>query len=159
MNEQEEVLEYYDGAYAGAQIDSAVAKALAPDTVPTAGSDALITSGGVSTAMAVKENEYVINGVSFKFRKFGRIVTVQASGTNTAQTSTSSYMGTASIASDYYPPTGGLITYSAVVSLSSGLVFAQFNISSSGTLSVGFTTVAVPQNSNWRGIFAYYSAT
>jgi len=44
--------EYYDGAYTGQQIDAAVGAALNPDTTPTAASDALITSGGVKSAIS-----------------------------------------------------------------------------------------------------------
>lgn len=44
----------YNSTYTGAQIDSAVGKALNPDTAPDSGSTELITSGAVATALAAK---------------------------------------------------------------------------------------------------------
>lgn len=41
----------YNSAYTGAQIDSAVGKALNPQTTPTSGSNELISSGGVKSAI------------------------------------------------------------------------------------------------------------
>ena len=48
-------LEFYDGAYTGAQIDSAIAKVVNADTTPAAGSPALITSGAVKNAITNTE--------------------------------------------------------------------------------------------------------
>jgi len=44
----------YDSPYTGQQIDSAVGKALSPDSFPTDGSSNLVTSGGVADAIAEK---------------------------------------------------------------------------------------------------------
>lgn len=44
----------YDSQYTGQQIDSAVGKALSPDSFPTDGSSNLVTSGGVADAIAEK---------------------------------------------------------------------------------------------------------
>ena len=43
--------EFYDGTHSGQQLDEGVGAALAPDTTPTDGSSALITSGAVYTAV------------------------------------------------------------------------------------------------------------
>lgn len=48
----------YNSAYTGAQIDTAVGKALNPQTTPTAGSASLITSGGVKSALDAAATKY-----------------------------------------------------------------------------------------------------
>jgi len=47
----------YNSSYTGAQIDTAVGKALNPDTTPTAGSSALMTSGGTKSALTSLESD------------------------------------------------------------------------------------------------------
>lgn len=47
----------YNSSYTGSQIDSAVGKALSPDTTPTENSTALITSGGVKSALTALETD------------------------------------------------------------------------------------------------------
>ena len=46
----------YKSIHTGQQIDAGVSAALNPDTTPTAGSDALITSGGTKAALDGKQN-------------------------------------------------------------------------------------------------------
>lgn len=41
----------YPSSYTGSQVDTAVGKALNPDSVPTSGSTNLITSGGVYSVL------------------------------------------------------------------------------------------------------------
>lgn len=47
----------YKSIHTGQQIDAGVSAALNPDTVPTAGSDALITSGGTKSALTQVETD------------------------------------------------------------------------------------------------------
>lgn len=49
-------MEDYNSIYSGQEIDEAVGKALNPDSAPTAGSQALVTSGGVKSALNQKAN-------------------------------------------------------------------------------------------------------
>lgn len=51
MQQYLQSVEKYSSIYSGQQIDTAVGKALNPDTTPTASSSALITSGGVKSAL------------------------------------------------------------------------------------------------------------
>lgn len=48
--------EVYNSLYTGEEVDTAVGKALSPDTTPTTGSNELVTSGGVRRAI----NEHII---------------------------------------------------------------------------------------------------
>lgn len=125
-------LVFYDGAYTGPQIDAAIAKIYA---APAA--------------------TYTINGVSFAFRKWGRVVVVTTSGSNTAATSTSQYMGNVSVAQDYYPP-AAVISY--FVATGAGAA-AMFNLTAAGVLYVGNTSSVIPAGTTWRGTIVYISAS
>lgn len=50
-------LSFYDGAYTGQEIDSAIGKVRNPDTTPTASSFELVTSGGVKAALTGLESD------------------------------------------------------------------------------------------------------
>ena len=51
MQQYLQSVEKYSSIYSGQQIDTAIGKALNPDTTPTASSSALITSGAVKSAL------------------------------------------------------------------------------------------------------------
>lgn len=51
MQQYLQSVEKYSSIYSGQQIDTAIGKALNPDTTPTANSTAIITSGGVKSAL------------------------------------------------------------------------------------------------------------
>lgn len=56
----------YKSTHTGQQIDAGVSAALNPDTTPTVGSDALITSGGTKSALNSVENDIAIRVVGNK---------------------------------------------------------------------------------------------
>lgn len=60
--------EKYSSIYSGQQIDTAVGKALNPDTTPTANSSALVTSGGVKSAII---NQNLLDNPGFSINQRG----------------------------------------------------------------------------------------
>lgn len=56
----------YNSNYTGQEIDEAVGKALTPDSAPTAGSQALVTSGGVAAGLAQRASASDVNAMAEK---------------------------------------------------------------------------------------------
>lgn len=52
----------YKSIHTGQQIDTGVSAALNPDTIPTAGSDALMTSGGTKSAIDNAKSQLIVSG-------------------------------------------------------------------------------------------------
>lgn len=95
MNE----LEFYDGAYTGQQIDSAIGKVVNADSTPTANSTNMITSGGVKSAfdaIRLYEESSSWSAISFldskEVQALGQIETIVAGMSGNA-------------ASDFFGPT------------------------------------------------------
>lgn len=56
----------YNSNYTGQEIDEAVGKALSPDSSPTSGSQALVTSGGVAAGLSQKASASDVNAMAEK---------------------------------------------------------------------------------------------
>lgn len=125
-------LTFYDGAYTGPQIDAAIRKIT---VIPAA--------------------TYTLGGVSFTFRKFGRVIIVTTSGSNTSQLATNALLGTEAAISDDLLPLATEIRYFPVT----GTVNAQFSLSAAGEFKVGYPSATMPANTTWRGTISYFSAS
>lgn len=106
----------------------------------------------VEAVIYLSENTYTINGVTFRFRKYGRVVVCTTEGNATSAIS-SSYMGSATVGAAYRPASSEIryiqVTGSAVV---------QFNLNTAGVLQVGYATPDIAAGTAIRGTFVYISA-
>lgn len=99
-------------------------------------------------------SNYTINGVTFVFRKYGRVVVCTTIGSLTSPTSTSSSMGSATV-DDAIKPLSTEIRYILVTPTDS----IQFNLATDGTFSVGYSSAVIPAGTTLRGTFVYISAS
>ena len=135
------------------------------DTSLVAAINELVTSLGTKaeasalsalvSSLAPTGATYTLNGVTYIFRKMGRIVNVISSGTCTAAMPMSTYTGgIVQVASAYYPLTGTVINAQAT-----NTTAAQFNLSGAGELQVGWPGSEIPAGSTIRMSVTYISAT
>lgn len=120
-------LELYNGAYIGPQIDEAIGKALNPDATPTQNSTALITSGGVKSAITKVETD---------------LASIQATGTTNTTGSTIS-------AGTYFYLNGVLVQ--AITDIGSGATFT------SGTNYAAVTAGGLNQIGKWEDVSSQFT--
>lgn len=100
-------------------------------------------------------SSYTIGGVTFTFRKQGKIVVVTTSGSNTNALATNASLGSTTVDSDFFPAgTTAEIRYFLVTATTS----VQFNLTTSGTFSIGYPSAQINASTTWRGTITYYAA-
>lgn len=99
---------------------------------------------------ASHENNYIVNGITFRFRKFGRLVVVTSSGTPTTPIPTDAYMTSVAVDNFYKPSIDTIINTSVTTTQS-----CQFYLGTNGNLTLGFANTAI--SNNVRLNIAYYT--
>lgn len=99
---------------------------------------------------ASRENNYTVNGITFRFRKFGRLVVVTSSGNPSTPIPTDAYMNDVTVDNFYKPPLDVIINTSVTPTQS-----CQFFLGASGSLKLGYANTAI--SSNVRLNIAYYT--
>ena len=130
-----------------------------PDTAAFA-----VSSGGASRRVlwstiksiifgSLSAQAYVINGVNFIFRRYGKIVVCTTDGAVTNAVSSSASMGNVQVADTFKPITAEIryiqVTPTAVI---------QFNLNTSGLFQVGYAYPEIAAGVALRGTFVYMAA-
>lgn len=99
---------------------------------------------------ATHENNYTVNGITFRFRKFGRLVVVTSSGNPSTPIPTDAYMNDVAVDNYYKPPFDVIINTSVTPTQS-----CQFFLGASGSLKLGYANTAISANARLN--VAYYT--
>lgn len=107
----------------------------------------------LKSSLTVQTDSYTINGVTFVFVKYGRVVIVTSSGTPTVAVPTNDYAGSQQLDIKFKP----IDSYNAKVP-ATGTTNMQVSITvSTCTLQYGYAGVQIPTTTNIRCTFAYIS--
>ena len=101
----------------------------------------------------VTAKTYTINGVTFSFRRVGRIVTVTSSGTPTVAVATNAYAGNTTIDSDFFPLVAQTLHVAATPSTN-----MQVGVGTTGNLQYGYAGSQIGTSTNIRVCFSYIAA-
>lgn len=115
----------------------------------TVSDDHTVDITALQSKTATYENNYTLNGITFKFRRFGKVVVVTSSGAPTVPIATGQYTDPIQLG-DYYKPPADIII-NTTVTTSNAL---QFFVNSAGQLRLGYPTEAI--STNIRLNVAYY---
>lgn len=99
---------------------------------------------------ATHEHNYTVNGITFRFRKFGRLVVVTTSGTPTTPIPTDGYMTSVPV-DNYYKPNVDIIVNTSVTITQN----CQFYLGTNSNLTLGYANTAI--TNNVRLNIAYYT--
>lgn len=99
---------------------------------------------------ASHENNYTVNGITFRFRKFGSLVVVTSAGAPTTPIPTDGYMTSVAVDNFYKPTMDTIINVTATTTQS-----CQFYLGTNGNLTLGFANTAI--SNNVRINAAYYT--
>lgn len=102
--------------------------------------------------LALKAEAYTVNGVTFVFRKYGRVVVVTSSGTPTNAVATNAYAGQVTVANDFKP-----VATEIQYALCTGTISCQINLSTAGVFQYGYASQQISTSSNVRMGFSYIS--
>ena len=98
---------------------------------------------------------YTINGVSFAFRRIGRIITVVSSGTPTNAVVVGADAGSATVSDEFKPVVAVTARVTAAQAANQSI---QVSIGTNGTFSYGYPSADISTSSNIRCTFTYISA-
>lgn len=134
--------------------------ALTPASVTATGKVKAATiedSGGTLAALrksvSLLEKSYTVNGVTFEFRKYGRVVCVISSGTPTSAITTTGYAGSETLDARLKPAGTFIVHITAIAG-----VTMQVNIGQAdGNFTYGIASSTIGTSSNIRCCFSYIS--
>lgn len=98
-------------------------------------------------------DSYIIDGITFTFRKYGRVVIVTSSGIPTSPIPTNASAGNVTIADKYRPVAAAICHVMATNSIA-----FQMNIGTSGMFQIGYAEEAL-SGANVRVCMTYISAS
>lgn len=102
------------------------------------GSSLAGSSRSVQSALTYEAQDYVIDGVTFVFKRVGRFVTVVSGGTPTTPIPTDGYAGSVTVASQWRPSNAVVLIVTA-----NNTANMQVNLATDGTFRVGFASTAI----------------
>ena len=123
---------------------------LARITIST--SDITVYTRTCETLGGVYSKDYTLNGVTFTFTKYGRIVIVTSSGIPTSPIPTNAYVGEQTI-DDRFRPLASTVSYV----LATNAIGMQFNVRNNGTFTYGYSSQQI-SSSNIRITYCYCTA-
>lgn len=107
----------------------------------------------LKSELTVQTDSYTINGVTFEFEKYGRVIVVMSSGTPTVAVPTNAYAGSEQLDPKYKP----IVSYNAKVA-ATGSTNMQVSITANtNTFQYGYAGTQIPTTTNIRCTFAYIS--
>lgn len=114
------------------------------DFIRVVGSDNVSYKQGMSSVanlinnLSYEAKDFVIDGITFVFRRTGRVVSVVSGGTPTTAIPTDSYAGSVTVDTQYRP-----INQVVLYVTATNTANMQINLATDGTFRIGFASTAI----------------